>query len=499
VTEDARPAPLDIQSAALLGLLSAGGALAFSFVRSKVTAVILGPDGVGLGAEIIQIAQTAAVPLALFTGPALVSSVASRTARGDEVGVTNVFRSAMTLGSALLALLSLGNIAAVMWMLSGRDPHLLVLASLAALAIIAAPLISTPTQVLTARGQLGTVAWLTLTLSATSSLLTVGGTYLGGLRGQFCGIAAAQVLYAYFNLQAARRRLPSVLLTLRPFIDREFVIAAVQVGGAGLVAGIFGQGSLLVARWALDRHGGSEANGQFQCAWTLASVSMGTVLNALGSFAFPRFAAAKNSEVLDAELRGTVRFVAATAPLVMALGLPVRRIVVHAIFSSRFDPAIEILGIMMATDVAKAVSWASAGPLLYRGKVAAFVVTESVAAVCLAGGAAILIPMFGLVGVGYAYGLSYFVYLPVAALVTAKSCGVRFDVPGIAVGYVVSALGFAFVHWLTPYAWAAVALPVVGLVWFLVCGGARSAVLRGLVDRMRAKLTRDRVRRGGTP
>src|SRR5262249_50033767 len=80
----AAPAEMGIGSAALLGLIGAAAGVGFSIARSKVTALVLGPDGFGKAAQILQIVAVANLPATMVTGPALVSSVAEATRRGDR-------------------------------------------------------------------------------------------------------------------------------------------------------------------------------------------------------------------------------------------------------------------------------------------------------------------------------------------------------------------------------------------------------------------------------
>src|SRR5512132_4130953 len=87
-------------TAAVLGVLSSGASLVVSVLRSKVTALVLGPDGLGKAAEVLQIVTMANLPATMMTGPALVSSVAEAVRRDDRAEVERVARTAMTVALA---------------------------------------------------------------------------------------------------------------------------------------------------------------------------------------------------------------------------------------------------------------------------------------------------------------------------------------------------------------------------------------------------------------
>src|SRR5262245_20302493 len=88
------PVEMGIGSAAALGLIGAAAGLGFTILRSKVTAVILGPEGFGKAAQILQLVTVANLPATMVTGAALMSSVAEASKRGDREAIARIVRTA---------------------------------------------------------------------------------------------------------------------------------------------------------------------------------------------------------------------------------------------------------------------------------------------------------------------------------------------------------------------------------------------------------------------
>jgi O-antigen/teichoic acid export membrane protein len=87
--------------------------------------------------------------------------------------------------------------------------------------------------------------------------------------------------------------------------------------------------------------------------------------------------------------------------------------------------------LVTAADVAKSMAWVQAGPLLYRGRIRAYLITEIIGALGLGVGSVLAIPHFGLIGVGYAYVASCCIGAAMSALVLNRACNVPIDIRGL--------------------------------------------------------------------
>ena len=414
-------------TAAVLGVLSSGTSLVVSILRSKVTALVLGPDGVGKAAEVLQIVTMANLPATMMTGPALVSSIAEAVRRDDRVEVERVARTAMTVA---LAASLVGGVVAVIagyWLLPapwGRRawPFTLLAAVAAAFTVWAA----IPQQVLTAHARLVRLTIVRFLMMTSGGALLIGGTLFFGLNGQFVAMALAGAVAVPIAVLALRRELGFLALPSRS-VDLAFVKRALTVGASAFIAGSAGQAVLFTIRWTLEAHGGPHANGQFQAAYAIGSTYFGIVLDGIGTYVLPRYAAAQTPAELSREINAAARFVFRMAPPAIFAAIAMRGLLVRALYSHRFDEANELVGLQMVADIARAIVWVQASPLLYRNRIRAFLITETIAAVLVSGASVILVPIIGLNGVGYAYIGMYSAYAVVTGVAVSRSCDVPFE------------------------------------------------------------------------
>lgn len=442
--DNSRPAEptVSIERAAGLGAVVSLASIFAAVARSKSAAVFLGPAGVGIVAEIQQLATLALVPLAAFAGPALAQSLA-RT--GNE-GSARVAGAALTwtalFGAGLAGAVAL---TAPVFLPRAWGFDVRPLAFTAASALLLSALGNVATQTLVFRGNLGTSTRLQLLTVAATTIAVVLSTWQFGVAGQLVAGALAAALMLPYHFIAARRAggWPRRRADFSP--DREYLRHALSLGATTLVAGAAMQSALYAIRWRLELSGGAALNGQFQAAWAIASMYLSMLLSGIANFAFPRFARAPTTEALQREVDATATFVARFAPPIVLLASAFCATGIHLLYSASFDPAVETLRWHLAGDVAKSFAWAYAGPLLYRGRLRAFLVTEFCATALLASLAWVLVPRVGLAGVGQAYVLTYVVYLVATAIAAKASLGVspRARHLVIAVGSTVTLLGAA--------------------------------------------------------
>jgi PST family polysaccharide transporter len=409
--------PVTIGDAAVLGLVATAAAIALSIARSKTAALVLGPTGIGITAEILQLVTLAQAPAAIFSGAALVSRLSASRAADDENSIARLYSGAWILSALVASAAGAVAVAAGFFVLPGpwgqsAWPYTALAAAGGALAVVAA----IPSQVLVVFGKLRALTSLGVANSFIQTLLVVGATIALGLTGQFVAIAVGPLLGIWLALAMASRALPGFHWRPRAVLDLSFAREAFSYGAASLAALLGLQAALFVVRLSLDRKGGPDLNGQFQVAWALGSVYFGFILNSIGTYSFPRFAGARSEEELAVEVAKASRFVLRVAPPVVLGMIALRAPLVHLLYSSRFEEAVPLMGLMMVGDVARALVWVQHGPLLYRGHLAAYLLVEMLGVAGLGLGGALLIPYFGLEGFGYAYSATYLLLVPISAL-----------------------------------------------------------------------------------
>jgi antigen flippase len=477
--ERAKPAELGIEAGALLGIIGSGAGLVFSILRSKITAIVLGPAGMGQSAQILQLVAMANLPVGMVTGPALVSGIAEARGRGDHAAIARIVRTATTVVIAVSTLTGLIAVLVGLWTLPapwGRGAWPLTL--LAATAALLSAWAMIPQQALTAHVELRRLTVLRLAIAAISVAFACAGTILFGLTGQFIALALSALAALPIALLYARRSI-DVPWAPRPEVDRAFVIRAMRFGLSSFVAGLAAQGAITAIFQTLERHAEPASAGQFTAAWTIGATYFGLLLEGVGTYVSPRYAAAQSEEALAHEMDNAGRFVFKTAPPFLLAAIVLRAPIVHALYDDRYPGAIELVGLQMVADMCRAISWVQAGPLLYRNKVRAFLFVEISAQLILGLGAVILVPIFGLVGVGYAYLGMWIFYLLVSAVVVHKSCGVPLNARRVGLSLLFTAAAFAVLLLERAFALTRWVVLAGVLVWWYRTGMLQSFLRRG--------------------
>jgi PST family polysaccharide transporter len=426
-TDGASATGMTIGRAAVLGMVTTLGSAALSMSRSKVTAVFLGPAGIGRVAEILQLVTLANTPGALLVGPALLAAVANAARSDDHVAARSVLNTAVL---AVAITSTLGCVIATLagfWVLPAAwGPAAWPLTALGGVATLLAAVAGVPGQALTGYGKLQRLTVINLVVAAIGTAFVSVGTVALGLRGQFVGMVVANVLALPVSFALAAPVLPRGILRLHWGIDRAFLWTAVKVGASAFVAAFVAQSVLTVIRTALEHRGGPALIGQFQAAYGMDTLAFSFMVGALGSYVFPRYAAAPDGAALGAEIEHAMRFVVRVMPPLLLLAIAFREVGIRVLFSHRFDEAAVLLGRLLAVDMLRAAGWILVGPLLLRGHLRAYLASELLAAGTMSGLSQLFIHRYGLNGIAIASPIAHAVSIAVSVIALRVSCDVRF-------------------------------------------------------------------------
>lgn len=453
-------------------------------VRSKVTAVTLGPAGMGMSGELLQYLSLVNVPVTVLVGQALVREMTS-SARG-EAGLEPpaALNAAASWSVAIAVVLSLtATLAAPIYLGGGVQTQLWL--ALAALGALATGLLGIPTTALATSGLLGHAARVQVVASVTAATLVSILTWHFGLQGLFVALAIAPIIVLPWATTLASRTLDSPPWSPTGILNPGYLQRAFAMGAYAGLGGLTYQAALFSVRLTLDHTGGPELNGQFQASWGIGSVYFGAILTGIGSYAFPRYAAAKNADELRGHVRDAELFVSKYAPPLVMLAFSLREPVLTVLYSNKFGAASEILGWQLIGDLAKALSWVYAGPLMLRGHYRAALVIEVLAACGLSGFTAVLAPVLGPKGVGLAYLASYALYLPLTVIALRLATGVNAQPRMLAQTAGVTCVLACFAHMFDTSVAGRCVLVLVALVWL-----QRAGFYSALVSQVRARLVR---------
>ncbi len=451
---DGAPKAQGLAGAVAVGAMAAIISAVGSLIRSKSSALALGPAGVGLIAEVQQLLALVQVPVSTLVGAGLTKTLVEANAVGSEAMRRRVrdATTAVLLVAGAMAVLGVP-LAALVLDGEGDVASLTQTVALAGVGAVATACLSVYAQSLTIWRRFTSSAAVTSTsvfISAIASALLV---FLVGVDGVFIGLIVGPAVAFPIAMQQMRRWggagswLPSGRVEFAP------LVTSIRIGGAALVGSLVTQSALSVLRWALIDSGGRETHGLFQSAWALDMLFTGLLTTGLSSYFFPRFAATKSTEELQTEVVAAARFMLLVGTPAVVLFAATRHVLLLVAYSERFSDASVVVGLFAVGDALKLIGWVSAAPLLYLGRARAFMLTEGLAAGTLALVGVVLVPRLGLVGGGLAQVCMYFVYLVVTRVVLARTLRVTVPLrlPLAFVGVAAALAAFVFITERSPW------------------------------------------------
>jgi PST family polysaccharide transporter len=398
-------------------------------VRSKLVAILLGPSGVGILANIgiyntfISTAGTA------FAGSGSTRAIAVARAEERNDRVDWLIRYSFLIPSVVGLLILVGTVALAP-QISGlvmSDPQYAPLIAISAIAIPLSLLGASYAGVLQGFVRIGSLAKASIATTIVSLVVTVGLIAPFGLTGAVIAssIVALVQLVIFFLREPWvvrgrrwRRRLTFDWPTLHPVL---------QLGMAGVVVSIVSTLVTLLIRSDIVHVLGIDQNGIYQPVTAISETYLDVLISSTSFYLFPRLtelvSAGRRSVASEEVGHGLRLLLAVTVPLLLlaiAFGEPV----VALLYSDRFRPAADPLAIQMAGNILKVITWSAAAALLPLGYYRAWLFIGLTHLAIKYAGVHLLLPIMGLNGVAIAYNLAWAWSCAAEAFVVVAIAGV---------------------------------------------------------------------------
>lgn len=420
------------------GILRATGILASSslvtvvvgVVSAKITALLIGPVGVGRIGILQSIVGMATLLAGLGIGNALVRLGANAVANDRPAEATALVRAASLTGWALGAVAAL-----VLLLMAARNESPVITGAGAGwvlvLMAIAVPL-SLSTNILTsalnAHHRIGALARVSIAGSVLGSAFSVALLWRfrdAAIPWSVLGVFAIGWLVSTIavrrELRARNVPVPAGELKVAtrallrfgvPFMASSLVGTGVQLSLPLLVAGLLSAASV----------------GYFRAAMTLSVGYLGFLLTAVAQDYYPRVSAAVDDpaalrEMANVQIR-LINLIGVPVILVAQMATPY---VIPLLYSHSFMPAVDILRWQWMGDLFKLWSWALSFIVLARSGSRTFFAIEAISGTALLGGSIVGIRLLGVQGLGVAYLGTLILYLGVVWFVVRREIGFRFS------------------------------------------------------------------------
>jgi PST family polysaccharide transporter len=404
-----RPSYADIlRSSALMGATSMLNAV-IGVVRVKAMAVLLGPAAFGLLGLYAAIADVARSLATLGVNSSGVRQIAAANAAGDLGQVartTSVLRRVLVLlgvsGAALLVLLS----DRISRLTFGDDQHAASIAILA-LAVLLGSVAAGQGALVQGMRRIGDLAKMGVIAAFCGTALSIPLVYVwreDAVVASVVGMAAASLATSWWY--SRRLRIPAVSVT-RADAARE-AGALLKLGFAFMTSGFLVLGAGYAVNVILARNAGLEAAGLYQCAWTVAGLYLGFILQSMGADFYPRLVGKADDNAACNRLVNEQAYVSLLLAGPGVIGtLTFAPLIIGLLYSERFLMATEVLRWLCLGMMLRVVTWPMGFIVLAKGSQRIFLATEIAWAVFNVGLAWWCIRSIGLSGAGIAFFASY--------------------------------------------------------------------------------------------
>jgi PST family polysaccharide transporter len=357
--------------ASALGGFAVAVSVALALLRNKLTAVILGPEGVGTFAQVNLFLNLANTFVALGLGVGLAKVVAESRARGDLSALRGSIGAACLLTGALALVVVV--VSFVFAPLVARyalndDSHapLFAVAALAIPASVMAMLFSSVLQGLKEIGRQSSTRVWSAVVSTTlmAALLLMFGNVMSWVAASVVA-AWISVALVMVNSRLAMRSAQMVASNSWWHWARELFAEArlkhlrplLVIGVSSVCVGTLVALTDLFMRSEIVRKFGEQTNGFFQAGNAFSAQYMGVALGALSLYSFPRFSEiALDTDAVRRELNQTLRFIVLFVTPCICLLMMGNRWLVPLLFSAKFTETQQLLPLFLFRDFAQAIA-----------------------------------------------------------------------------------------------------------------------------------------------
>jgi enterobacterial common antigen flippase len=424
-----------VRSSAIIGGASVV-TIAVGIVRTKATAVLLGPAGLGLMGAYLLIIDLSKSIAQFGINSSGVRQIAEAAGSND---LARTARTAIALRTTALVCAVLGALG--LWWLAPAVSEV-TFGSAQYSADIAMLSIALFLSVIAA-GQAALVQGMRRV--ADLSKMGIVGTVFGAMaailllyylreRGIVLSLIAAAALSVAAGWWYRRKiELPATSLTLAQTATEAG--ALFKLGLAFMASGLLMLGASYVVRVMVLRQSGLDAAGLYQAAWTLGGLYVGFILQAMGTDFYPRLVAVVGKPVDGNRLvneQAHVSLLLAGPGVIATLALA--PIAIELLYSTRFEGAVEPLRWICLGMALRVISWPIGFIIVAGNHRALFFGTELAWAVFNVAASWFFVGRFGVTGAGIAFFLSYVFHGSMIYLIVARLSGFRWSAVNLMLG-----------------------------------------------------------------
>ena len=408
-----------LKSSALIGGSSFINIL-FSVVRTKVLAVFIGTEGIGLFGALSSVTSLVSGISGLGISNSGVRQIAAAVGSQDQnkISRTTVTLRWTAIGLGFVGMLGLMLFSCPIARATFGDNNNSAALALLSVTILFTAVAGAQTALIQGFRRISDLAALSIWSAVLGTLFSIPIVLVFREKGIVPFLVVVSALSVATSWWYVRKiKIEHVQLSAAALWEE-----AKSLLGMGLVfmaSSVMVSGVAYCTRVMVIRQLNIEAAGLYQAAWTISSVYVGFVLTAMGADYFPRLTSVSGD---DTEVNRLVNEQTEAALLMAVPGLLATLTfapwVIQLLYSSEFEPAVQILRWQILGILGRVISWPIGFVLLAKGRSKTFFCTELASNLVHLGLIWLGLRWFGLTGLGIAFfGLYVFCGLLVLLVV----------------------------------------------------------------------------------
>lgn len=387
-----------------------------SVVKIKVISIYFGPIGVGLVGLMQSIFQLSGLIVSNGMSTSGIKKVAEHTYQDDTIN-RNLFLG-LLIGVILQSIVALILIYAFSEkILNHLELKTLSNVYLLSLGVVAFSIFSVMQAICTGLRKIKQLIKVQICAAILGSSIGVALSLIYGESYLVMCVVATPIVSATLSF-----------VILRPHFDlvgnaslREAVAYWLEVNRIGIFIVMSSGVGLLtqtVLKLYIARYQGLEQLGFYHAAITISTTYLSVIIVALTNDFLPRISEAKDKYILFAIVDKQISVVAiVTIPIVFTT-LIFAPSIVSILYSVEYVSSIALLRLLIIGDLLRCFSIILAYTLLAQSKLNRMLLAEFFANSILLFGSFMLLPYYGIIGIGYAYCAMYILYFPLLLFLT---------------------------------------------------------------------------------
>lgn len=391
-------------------------------VRVKVLAVLLGPAGLGIAGLFQTIIDFVKSVTGFGLGFSSVRDIAAAVASNDEkrIAATVLVLRRFVWFTGLLGMLVCVIFSRQLSVLSFGNEAYFVQIRVLSVALLIVALTAGQHSLLQGLRKIGDLAKANVLSACLGLILSSIIYYWAGISGIVYAILGTYLIGLIVSWFFCRRVIiqPVIISFTETFVRGRSMI---NLGFFMVIGWLTSTASMFAARSFVSHQGDLNTVGFFVAAWSISSMYISAIFDAMGTDFFPRLSAVQNDHTAMRKMVNEQTEIALllTTPIIIAV-VSFLSLIVPVLYSKDFTPTSIILGWQLAGDFFKVLAWPMGYILIAKGKGGIFILGELTWHILFLAGTILGWQFYGFESSGIAFLAAYVVYACIIYFIVRK-------------------------------------------------------------------------------